>query len=226
MKELSKHDNRIIIIQPQKNIKETLEKVGYPFKSKEHSLKLHEWQQGNRNTKMMDKYLGDSDTRFKCPKSLRYQFSDDFNLKVSQYCCYELKKKPFNKWAKGNKKPIVITGMMKEEGGQRTTLNCIQTVNGKTTKFHPLAKVSHEWEKWFIEKYNIKLCELYYEPYNFERTGCKGCPFNPKLQEDLETMNRLLPNERKQCEIIWKPVYEEYRRINYRLKKEEQTKLF
>ena len=25
-------------------------------------------------------------------------------------------------------------------------------------------------------------------------------------------MEKYLPNERKQCELIWKPVYEEYRR--------------
>lgn len=32
-------------------------------------------------------------------------------------------------------------------------------------------------------------------------------------------MEKLLPNERKACEIIWKPVYDEYRRIGYRLNK-------
>ena len=31
-----------------------------------------------------------------------------------------------------------------------------------------------------------------------------------------------LPNEAKQCELIWKPIYDEYRRINYRLKRNIQ----
>ena len=31
-------------------------------------------------------------------------------------------------------------------------------------------------------------------------------------------MKSLLPNEKAQCDIIWKPVYEEYKRIGYRLK--------
>lgn len=39
-------------------------------------------------------------------------------------------------------------------------------------------------------------------------------------------MDEAVPNERKQCEILWKPVYEEYRRIDYRLTKSEQIKLF
>jgi hypothetical protein len=41
-------------------------------------------------------------------------------------------------------------------------------------------------------------------------------------QEEVE----VYPAERKQCEILWKPVYAEYRRIGYRLKKNEQMKLF
>ena len=39
-------------------------------------------------------------------------------------------------------------------------------------------------------------------------------------------MELYLPAERKQCEIIWKPIYDEYRRIGYRLKQDEQLKLF
>ena len=30
--------------------------------------------------------------------------------------------------------------------------------------------------------------------------------------------NELLPNERIRAEVIWKPVYDEYRRIGYRLR--------
>ena len=72
----------------------------------------------------------------------------------------------------------------------------------------------------------MQLCKLYYPPYNFKRTGCAGCPYALDLQEQLEVMEKYLPNQRRQCELIWKPVYEEYRRIGYRLKKYDQTKLF
>jgi hypothetical protein len=34
-------------------------------------------------------------------------------------------------------------------------------------------------------------------------------------------MEKYFPSERKQCEVIWKPVYDEYRRIGYRLRKKE-----
>ena len=77
----------------------------------------------------------------------------------------------------------------------------------------------------FIEKYNIKLCKLYYPPFDFRRTGCRGCPFSLDLQEQLDKMERLLPHERKMCETIWKPIYDEYRRIDYRLVKERQMSI-
>jgi PP-loop superfamily ATP-utilizing enzyme len=39
-------------------------------------------------------------------------------------------------------------------------------------------------------------------------------------------LDQALPNERKQCETIWKPVYEKYRELNYRLKKVEKVRLW
>lgn len=165
---------------------------------------------------MIQKYLSD-EKGFKCPKKLRYQFSEDFNLKVSKRCCDKLKKETSKHYLKDSGRSIVITGMRKEEGGLRSThKNCvIKDKENNVIKFHPLFVVSEEWENWFINERHIQLCELYYPPYNFKRMGCKGCPYNINLQKDL---NNMPENERKQCEIIWKPVYEEYRRIGYRLK--------
>ena len=107
---------------------------------------------------------------------------------------------------------------MSSEGGRRMTANCLAFSNKKLKAFQPLVPVTKEWENWFIKEYNIKICDIYNPPYNFERTGCKGCPFNIRLQEDLNTLDKYFPAERKQCELIWGPVYKEYRAIGYRLK--------
>lgn len=181
VKELAESDERFVIIKPSQNIKTMLERVGYPFKSKEHSVMVHEWQLGHRETKKMKTYLSETGSRYECPKMLKYQFTDEFKMKISPECCNELKKKPVKKWQKENKKPINITGMQREEGGERTHIDCIMVKNGKMVKFHPLAKVSGEWEDWLIKEHNIKLCKLYEEPYSFYRTGCKGCPFSLSL---------------------------------------------
>ena len=161
------------------------------------------------------------------PKCLKYQLEDKCNLKISDQCCNEMKKKPIRKWEQENNRYVAMTGMRKEEGGTRTLIGgCVLTdKNGNLKKFHPLLVVDDEWEDTFIKTNQIDVCDLYKPPYNFRRTGCKFCPFSLDLQEQLEIANRLLPNERKQAEIIWKPVFDEYRRIGYRLKKVEQIKL-
>jgi 3'-phosphoadenosine 5'-phosphosulfate sulfotransferase (PAPS reductase)/FAD synthetase len=217
VKELKKNDNRILILDVKKNIKKTLEEVGYPFKSKEHSLKVGEYQKGSRAKSILD--YKNRQGKFRCPKKLLYQYDEDFSIKLSDKCCYEFKKKPFQKYESESGRNIALTGLRKQEKGHRTNINCIVTdKKGNIKKFHPLAVISEEWEDWYIKEKNIKLCKLYYEPYNFKRTGCKGCPYSLELQDQLDKMYLYLPNEAKQCELIWKPIYDEYRRINYRLK--------
>lgn len=215
-------------MNPAVPVKPMLEQYGYPFKSKEHSQRLKEWQSGCRG-EYLHKYIN-GEKFISCPKKLVYQFEPDFKMKISDLCCHKMKKEPAEKWSKENEKTICITGMRSSEGGNRRTMNCVVLTKANTLKkFHPLAVITDEWEDWFISKYNIKLCDLYYPPFNFERTGCKGCPFNSKLQDTLDTLEQLLPNEKKQCEIIWKPVYDEYRRIGYRLRLDDskyQKELF
>lgn len=231
VKGLAEKDSRIQIIQPQVNIKSVLDQYGYPFKSKRHSAILAHYQKGGKEGyKDVRVYLGEEEARwtknFDCPKMLRYQFTDQFKLKVSDRCCYYMKEKPLDKWSKENKKPYQMTGIRHDEGGRREYAQCLAFQKGKLRFFQPLVKVDAQWEDWFIDKYNIRLAEIYYPPYNSERTGCKGCPFAINLQKTLDFMEEYLPNEKRQCEIIWKPVYEEYRRIGYRLRDCEQMALF
>lgn len=225
VKELAKNDNRFVILNVGKNIKKTLDEVGYPFKSKIHSLKVGEYQKGSRAKSVLD--YKNRQGKFKCPKKLLYQYDEDFSIKLSDKCCYEFKVKPFAQYQSETGRTIALTGMRKEEGGRRMNMSCIVADKaGNIKMFHPLAFVTEEWEDWFIQNYKIRLCELYYPPFNFKRTGCKGCPYSLDLQEQLQKMYLYLPNEAKQCELIWKPIYDEYRRINYRLKRNIQLSLF
>ena len=207
-------DYRIQIVLSNQNIRNMLEIVGYPFKSKEHSQKVSYYQNSGMGKTVLN-YLGQGTKKdFLCPENLKYNFSPEFKIKVSDKCCRKLKKE-------------IAKVMRKEEGGLRTSHNtCTVFDEGKLLKFHPLQPITDDFIDWYIAEKKIKLCELYYPPFNFKRTGCKGCPFSLDLQEQLDLMSVLLPAEKKQCEIIWKPVYEEYRRIGYRLRKENQPSLF
>lgn len=220
VKDLSKKDNRIIIVNQFRNIRKTLVEYGYPFKSKEFSLlNLTFHNMKSKGLEVCEKYKrrieGDTTVYRPISKKLQYLFTDKLPFKISDKCCLKLKKDLMHKWQKENKKTIAITGIRKDEGGRRSNLMSCLTNQG--TKFHPLLVVTDAFENEFLKRFNIELCALYYPPYNFDRTGCKGCPFNIHLQRDLKTLKELLPNEYKQCLFLWKPVYEEYKRIGFRL---------
>lgn len=94
VKELASKDDRFVILKPSQAIKPTLEKYGYPFKSKEHSLYLNMYQTKGEQSKTYQRYISPNENRqtFGCPSVLKYQFSKDFQLKVSNKCCFKLKK--------------------------------------------------------------------------------------------------------------------------------------
>lgn len=221
VRELQKKDSRFVICNSSVNLREMLEKDGYPFKSKEFSQKLATYQHSG-NCKTVTDYLGLTGNKaktFQCPTVLRSCFSKDFKLKVSDKCCKRLKKEVSGKWGKDNSRNITITGLTKGEGGVRKskTYCTVFREDGTLRKFHPLFPVSKDFVSKAIYIYKLTLCKLYYPPYNFERTGCKGCPFNMKLEKQLEIMQELLPQERKQCEMLWGKVYDLYRQLGYRL---------
>lgn len=215
--EKAKNDDRFQVIKPSVPIKQSLEQYGYPFKSKRHAITVARWQKNHTLSIFQKRYVEGTCYR-PCPKILRYQFTDANKLKISHQCCVKMKEEPLKEWAKEHNKPYTMLGIMRSEGGQRELSQCLAFRGKKLTAFQPLVAVDAKWENWFIEEYKIDICAIYKEPYSFPRTGCKGCPFALNLQEELDTLERFFPNERKQCELIWAPVYKEYRRLGYRLK--------
>ena len=218
-------DKRFEIIKPHINIRLILEKYGYPFKSKMHSVYVKKYQSKGFAYKSVRAYtkkeltLSGKPISEPCPQKLMYQFTEENNLKISDMCCIKIKEEPLVEWAKTHNKSININGIMRDEGGRRQNSSCLVFSNKKLKTFQPLVAVNKEWEEYLIDHYNIEICDIYKPPFNFERTGCKGCPFNRHIQNELDILEQIFPEEKKQCEIIWKPVYDEYRRIGYRLKK-------
>ena len=225
---LAKSDSRIEIIKPKTPIKQMLEKEGYPFKSKQHAKWVDIYQR-NGLTQSIENYTS-SDMRNKdlyrtCPKKLKYQFCNSFKIRISDKCCKNLKEEPLDLWRKEHHKIYTINGIMREEGGRRMKAQCLAFRANKLSAFQPLAPLTKEFENWFINAYGIEICDIYKPPYNAIRTGCKGCPFALYLQDELDYLEEFFLAERKQCEYIWKPVYDEYRRIGYRLKPIEDQQI-
>ena len=84
VKDKAKDDKHFIILKPTRNIRDILEKYGYPFKSKEHSHHLSIYQHSGKGV-TVKKYLKEikGNKKIVCPIPLKYQFTNDFKIKVS-----------------------------------------------------------------------------------------------------------------------------------------------
>lgn len=133
---LAAKDERFHIIMPSVPIKQMLENVGYPFKSKFHADVLCRYQNSGRELASVRQYLNEEDApsgikkhgERLCPQILRYQFEPDFKMKISPKCCSELKKKPLDKWQKEHGKRYAIVGVMRSEGGSATRASALHLV--------------------------------------------------------------------------------------------------
>lgn len=223
VREMAQSDERILTVNSHVNIRKTLEEHGYPFKSKEHSHKLEVFRTKGKWAKEVENYLFDFRSPYKCPSKLVFQFSDDYSLKISDKCCDYLKKKPSEAYQKESGRRFSITGIRRAEMGRRQRAQCtvFQHSTGRLLAFNPLVLCTDEWMDWYIATRGIQLSPLYYPPFSFIRTGCMGCPFALNLQEELDILKTAEPSVYHSCETIWKPVYDEYRRIGYRLNKNE-----
>ena len=220
VEEKAREDRRIIIVRPGKPIVKTLEEVGFPMKSKLHAHFLRVFQK-NGYSLSVRKYMGIEEgysPRFRCPRKLLGQFEPGaVPFKVSEHCCREFKKKPMLEAEKVLGRPVAITGERKEEGGARSAHGGCFVSSKDYTKLSPLYPCSEEFVDWMVAKFRIPLPDVYGAPYNMRRTGCKGCPFALRLQDELDIMERYLPNDFKMANAIFGRVYEEYRKRDYRL---------
>ena len=219
-------DKRIRVLKSGVNIKQMLEEDGYPFKSKQHSHNVAIYQR-NGMTRTNEQYLGKAEkTKFLCPKALEYQFTPEFTLKLSDKCCYRLKKEVAAKWERENSRSICITGMRMAEGGYRNYQSNCTIFDGKNLKkFHPLKPCTDDFVETFLKETGHTICNLYKEPFNFKRTGCLGCPFNINLKAELTKLLEYSPNQAKAAYTIWKPIYDEYAKLNYRIDKQLLEKI-
>ena len=107
------------------------------------------------------------------------------SFKISQKCCYFVKKKPAELFMRENDIDLNIIGVRKAEGGIRSFGNSCVTVHENVTTFRPLFWFSQLDKDTYCNLFDIQYSECY-SLYGLKRTGCAGCPFNRKLFEEIQ----------------------------------------
>lgn len=130
-------------------------------------------------------------------------------IAVSSKCCNKSKKDPLNEYAKQHNCDLSITGERKAEGGQRAAshTSCFEPNNhGRRGKYMPLFYWDDGTKRYYKEHEGIVYSDCY-EVYGMKRTGCVGCPFNSRANEDLKLMQEHQPNLLKACLNVFGVAY-------------------
>ena len=201
-----------------------LQKFGFPVISKEVAAKIELLEHpSNKNTTVRHaiitgetgEYGGNrTGTRMKLPQKWLELFAGNENerenvnykiapFSVSSKCCYYLKEKPCDDWARENDS-VPFLGLMASEGGRREKSLKMHGCNywGKTTiRSAPFAIFSRQDLLQLALELNVPVPEIYGKiekdgngklyTTGAQRTGCSMCGFGVHLEKRPHRFDRL-----------------------------------
>lgn len=162
--------------------------------------------------KWLDRFAGGENER----ENLNYQQAP---FKVSAKCCYYLKEKPCDDWAKEHNS-VPYLGLMASEGGRRQKSLMINGCNyfGKSTiRSAPFAIFNRQDILQLAIDLGVPIPEVYGTIEKTEdgmlyttraqRTGCTGCGFGIQLEKRPNRFDRLYEDRPKEWDFWMKRCY-------------------
>lgn len=222
------------------NKQKIIQEFGFPVLSKEIALKIEALQNPTEKNKTVrhaiitgetGEYGGfRKDTRMKLSQKWLEKFGGYENenegvnymipnFKVSSQCCYYLKEKPCNDWAKEHNS-VPFLGLMASEGGRREKSLMINGCNywGKTTiRSAPFAIFTRQDLLSLAVELNVPIPEIYgkieirnqkweggpgeYYTTGAQRTGCSMCGFGINLEKRPHRFDKLRERNPKEWDF-------------------------
>lgn len=145
-------------------------------------------------------------------------------FRISSKCCDGAKKKSAKIVLREMNCGLNIVGERRAEGGIRATANtsCFNvTHKNGVPKYMPLFFWSDCDKKQYIDHYGLRRSDCY-EVWGMRRTGCAGCPFGSRFEDELKLIHRYEPKLEIAINNIFGKSYE-YTRA-YRVFKEKMKK--
>lgn len=143
----------------------------------------NEWGEGSQFNISRHKYLKE------------YMIDNPPTVKISSDCCKYGKKDVLHSAIADGEYDLNINGMRKSEGGARSTAfsSCFKENESGCDLYMPIWWYSDKDKEEYRNQYSIKRSDCY-EKYGLKRTGCAGCPYGRKFEEELEVIREYEPN--------------------------------
>lgn len=167
------------------NFKRVVNEYGYPMFSKGVANAIRTYRRAlTQETKQNSRdYIN---RNFK-----KYSVYKDCN--ISDLCCDKLKKVPIKKKARELGLECSIIGTLAEESRQRSSdwikYGCNIFYKKKDNQCRPLSFWTEKDIYEYIEKYNVKIADLY--SMGYQRNGCMYCGFGIHLESSPNRFERL-----------------------------------
>ena len=133
------------------------------------------------------------------------------NFPISDECCEGAKKSTARTIDEELDCDMKILGLRQAENGIRSTSlsNCFSPPgkDGGIAYFRPLWYWTDEDKALYKAHYGITYSDCY-EVWGFKRTGCAGCPFNSRFDEEIKTIAQYEPRLSTAVQNIFGASYE------------------
>lgn len=180
--EIKENHTNIMIVYPidskgeMWNFKKVVEHYGYPMFSKRVSNAIRTYQHA-KTPRTKQNSIDYIERNFK-------KYQKYMELPISDKCCDKLKKEPLRRKAKELGMKCVILGILASESYQREKAwleyGCNVFNQFKDNQCKPLSFWTDDDINEYIEKYNVKIPDLYNMGYT--RNGCMFCGFGVHLE--------------------------------------------
>lgn len=202
VREFVKSKENVTIIKPEKNFKQVITEKGYPIISKSvcNCVRLAKKNIADGKDTLRVRQIKGLEKGSKFNKG-KWQFLLDSPFLISEQCCDELKKKPFKKWEKENKKYPMMATMAAEGGARREAYlrtGCNSFKNGKS---QPMGFWTEQDVLEYIAINNLEIASIYgdvikddkqmWQTTGEKRTGCVFCGFGVHLEKEPNRFQRL-----------------------------------
>lgn len=227
----AKYGIEIVRRKAKKPVPVGCREYGVPFISKQISMYISRLQshgfkwENEPFSKLLNKYenckVGLSwwcnewgeNSQFNISKNIgmkEFMLNNSPKFQISDKCCNGAKKDTAKAFLKEQNSMLNIVGERRAEGGARAIAHtsCFEPLHKSGIPMYmPLFFWSNEDKQQYKERYGLRYSDCY-EVYGMRRTGCCGCPFNSRFEEDLEIVKQYEPQLYKAAIAIFGKSYE------------------